>query len=42
MPNKLKRKKYRMFIDDEDMQSGVYAISLVESPAIEEILDILV
>ena len=36
MPNKPKRRKYRMFIDDEDMQSGVYAISLVESPAIEE------
>jgi hypothetical protein len=25
-----------MFIDEEDMESGVYAISLVESPAIEE------
>ena len=36
MPNKPKRRKYRMFIDEEDMESGVYAISLVESPAIEE------
>ena len=36
MPNKPKRRKYRMFIDEEDVQSGVYAISLVESPAIEE------
>ena len=36
MPNKPKRRKYRMYIDEEDMESGVYAISLVESPAIEE------
>lgn len=36
MPNKPLRKKYRMYIDEEDMESGVYAISLVESPAIEE------
>ncbi len=36
MPNNIKRKKYKMFIDEEDFESGVYAISLVESPAIEE------
>ena len=36
MPNKPKRRKYRMFIDEEDMESGVYALSLVENPAIEE------
>jgi len=36
MPNKPLRRKYRMFIDEEDIESGVYAISLVESPAIEE------
>lgn len=36
MPKKPKRRKYRMFIDDTDFESGVYAISLVESPAIEE------
>ncbi len=36
MPNKLPRKKYKMFIDEGDLESGVYAISLVESPAIEE------
>lgn len=36
MPNKPIRRKYRMFIDEEDMESGVYAISLVENPAIEE------
>jgi hypothetical protein len=35
MPNKPKRKKYSMFIDEEDMQSGVFAISLVADPAIE-------
>jgi len=36
MPNKPMRRKYRMFIDEEDMESGVFAISLVENPAIEE------
>ena len=36
MPKKLPRKKYKMYIDEEDIDTGVYAISLVESPAIEE------
>lgn len=42
MPNqlrdkeKLRRKKYKMFIDEEDQETGVFAISLVENPAIEE------
>jgi hypothetical protein len=36
MANKIKRKKYKMFIDENDMESGVFAISLVENPAIEE------
>lgn len=36
MPNKPKRRKYRMFIDENDMESGVFAISLVQNPAIEE------
>ena len=35
MPEKPLRRKYKMFIDEEDMDSGVFAISLVESPAIE-------
>ena len=30
-----KKKVYSMFIDEEDMDAGVFAISLVESPAIE-------
>ena len=29
------KKVYKMFIDDEDQDSGVFAISLVENPAIE-------
>ncbi len=29
------KKIYKMFIDDEDQDSGVFAISLVENPAIE-------
>ena len=32
----IKRRVYKMFIDEEDMDSGVFAISLVENPAIEE------
>ncbi len=32
MPKKLPRKKYKMYIDEEDIDTGVYAISLVESP----------
>jgi hypothetical protein len=36
MPNKPKRRKYRMQIDEGDIESGVYALSLVENPAIEE------
>lgn len=37
MPNKLKKRKiYKMFVDENDMDSGVFAISLVENPAIEE------
>jgi hypothetical protein len=35
MELKKKKKVYKMFIDEEDMDSGVFAISLVESPAIE-------
>ena len=36
MPEKnIKRRKYKMFIDEEDMDSGVFAISLVADPAIE-------
>ena len=31
----IKKKVYSMFIDEEDMDAGVFAISLVESPAIE-------
>lgn len=31
----IKKKVYKMFIDEEDMDSGVFAISLVENPAIE-------
>ena len=30
-----KKKVYQMFVDEEDMDSGVFAISLVENPAIE-------
>ena len=30
-----KRRVYKMFIDEEDQESGVFAISLVENPAIE-------
>jgi hypothetical protein len=29
------KKIYKMFIDEEDQESGVFAISLVENPAIE-------
>jgi hypothetical protein len=29
------KKTYKMFIDEEDQESGVFAISLVENPAIE-------
>ena len=36
MLKKLKRRKYRMFIDEWDQESGVGAISLVSDPAIEE------
>ena len=32
---KIKRRVYKMFIDEEDQESGVFAISLVENPAIE-------
>ena len=35
MNNKKKRKIYKMMVDENDMESGVFAISLVESPAIE-------
>ena len=35
MESKIKRKIYRMMIDEEDTESGVFAISLVENPAIE-------
>lgn len=31
----MNRKVYKMFIDEEDLESGVFAISLVEHPAIE-------
>ena len=42
MPNKLKdkeklrRRRYKMTIDETDQETGVFAISLVENPAIEE------
>jgi hypothetical protein len=36
MSNKIKRRKYKMFIDENDQETGVFAISLVETPAIEE------
>ena len=29
------KKVYKMFIDEEDQESGVFAISLVENPAID-------
>ena len=35
MPEKPLRRVYKMFIDEEDQESGVFAISLVENPAIE-------
>ena len=32
------KKVYKMFIDEEDENGGVFAISLVENPAIESIM----
>jgi hypothetical protein len=33
---RIKRRRYRMTIDENDQETGVFAISLVEAPAIEE------
>ena len=35
MPDQNIKKTYKMYIDEEDMDSGVFALSLVENPAIE-------